>query len=450
MKKCRFLPILMLIFSPSVCIGQSMGQEEKGNEKNQQEEKQKIDSLEKKVKELEEKLSALEKKSLENEINKEVETSEEETAQGTGKFVSGARALQAQNPEISVTGDIVGRLYINDNFRKKASNETEEEANEHIYSDSSGFDLRILELQFQSNLDPYSFFKTNLGVHGGHFHVCEAYVTWTGLIPRFNLTLGKFRQQFGVINRWHEHALDQVDSPKSLELFFGDEGLSQIGISMKILLPRLWAHANELTIEITNAENSSLFAGEFWSVPSILGHLKNYYDLSKSTYMEIGLSGLWGFNNKRGFSIFNEETQENETRNEPWRSTVVAGFDLNLSWVPPQMSKYRGFTWRTEGMYLWKETEEGIIKALSGFSYIDYRINQVFILGVRVDGGQKPVIGDDREFVQASPYLTIWPSEWVFLRLQYNYLWERGTKEPQHLVMLQVDFSAGPHKHDKY
>ena len=67
--------------------------------------------------------------------------------------------------------------------------------------------------------------------------MAEAYVTWVNLFKRLNLTAGKFRQQFGVINRWHEHALDQTFFPLPIEMFMGEEGLNQIGISMNWLMP---------------------------------------------------------------------------------------------------------------------------------------------------------------------------------------------------------------------
>ncbi|MFH1438857.1 MAG: hypothetical protein ABIJ56_24325 [Pseudomonadota bacterium] len=419
--------------------------------------------LEKRVKELDEKLAALEKKSKKGDLEKLLEKAEEEAGEEGEEeekdapvFHGGARALQAQNPEISLTGDFAGRLYINDDFRKPHDHhhhegeEPEEDAHDHGPSALSGFQLRTLELNIQANLDPYSFAKAAFGIHGTELHICEAYVTWTGIAKRLSLTAGKFRQLFGVINRWHDHALDQADLPLSLQMFFGDHGLSQTGVSLRILLPKMWAHAEELTIDVTNAENDTLFAGEFWSVPTVLAHLKNYYDLSKSTYLEFGMSGLWGFNNKRSFMAENEDTGEEELTDEPWRNTVVAGADLTLSWVPPGRAKYLGFTWRTEAMVLWKETEEGSIHAFGGFTYVDMRVSRQFIVGARLDAGQKPELGDHREYIQASPYLTFWQSEFVYLRLQYNYLWQAGGADPQHLVMLQIDWSMGPHKHEKY
>jgi hypothetical protein len=327
----------------------------------------------------------------------------------------------------------------------------DEEGNYHSSdSELSGFEMRTIGLSLQSNLDPYAFTKVIIGIHGGEFHLGEAYLTWTGISPRMNLTVGKFRQLFGVINRWHEHALDQVDFPKPITEFFGDGGLNQVGMSLRVLLPRMWAHANELTVQVTNAGNSALFAGEFWSVPSVLGHLKSYYDLNKTTYLELGLSGIWGFNNKRSYPLENEQTGQVEIKDDPWRSTVVSGADLTIAWEPLDMAKYRWVVWRTEAMYYYKQTKDGTIHAMGGFTYLDIRVNQIMVMGFRIDAGQQPVLSGPDMYVQAAPYITFWQSPWVKLRCQYNYLWLSGGREPEHVVTFQVGWAAGPHKHEKY
>jgi hypothetical protein len=253
-----------------------------------------------------------------------------------------------------------------------------------------------------------------------------------------------------VINRWHEHALDQIDRPLIHTKYMGHHGLVGTGLAIKIMIPRAWAHAEELTIEVTNGENDKLFSGEFFSVPTVLGHLKSYWDLNPSTYLELGLSGVWGLNNEWG--VFDETV--GKAFNEDYRHTVLAGADLSLVWVPMGREKYRGVAWRSEFLYLHKETEGGSglenVDAFGGFTYLDVRLGAHVILGARFDAGQQPEVHGNGWFWQASPYMTIWQSEFVYLRLQYNATWESGRHDPIHAVMLQVDLSAGPHKHEKY
>jgi hypothetical protein len=296
-------------------------------------------------------------------------------------------------------------------------------------------------------------------------HLEELYITWFGVIPSLSITIGRFRQNFGVVNRWHEHDLDQVTYPRAMELVLGDEGLNQTGFAFKWFMPPLTASANELTIEVTNGENDTLFAGAFVSVPTVLGHLKNYYDLSESTYLELGLSGMWGFNNPRGYPAYGDLTDD------PWRQTVVAGADLTIAWSPPQRAKYRSFTWRSEGYFVHKETPddpESIAAGLAeadaeriawgAFSYIDYQLATRWYTGVRGDVALPTVRTRDELAWGVAPYITFWQSEFVYIRLEYNHAQNLPYERPDgslglrtdNRIMLQVDWAAGPHKHEKY
>ena len=365
----------------------------------------------------------------------------------SGLFKSGARALQALNPEISVTADALGSLYLNDDMY--VAGEIGHEGHDHGGVERSGFAFRAFELAIQANLDPYSSTKLVFAMHGGSPELHEGYVAWTGIIPRTSLTVGKFNQQLGVINRWHEHAFDQLDRPLVHQKFLGHHGLVGTGVSLRTIIPPAWAHAQELTLEVTNGANEELFAGEFFSIPTVLGHMKNYWDLSDSTYFELGLTGLWGVNNRRGVV---DETS-GLVVDEPWRHTVLAATDLSLAWVPVGRAKYRGVTWRSELLYLRKQVDhEGEVEsgdALAGFSYLDVRIGPRAFVGARFDVGQNFDLHSNSWFWQASPYMTFWQSEFVFLRLQYNATRE-SAGELAHAVFLQADWSAGPHKHDKY
>ncbi len=115
--------------------------------------------------------------------------------------------------------------------------------------------------------------------HGG-FGIGEGYITWFQLPGHTSLTVGKKRQQFGVLNRWHRHALDQSDWPWVIQESFGPAGLVGTGVSVDWLMPRMWADTNELTVEIMNGNNDVAFAGSDWKKPTFLAYLKNYWDLS--------------------------------------------------------------------------------------------------------------------------------------------------------------------------
>lgn len=354
-------------------------------------------------------------------------------------FVAGSRSMQMLNPEISLSADLVGQLITNPDMKFYAG-ETDRSAIPF---------LRALDLHMQSSLDPFSFTKLAIGFGPEGAAVEELFITWTGLLPRTRLTLGRFRQLFGVLNRWHMHDMDQVDRPLAMRVLLGEEGLAQDGVSLAWLLPAFAPITNELTIEITNGGNQELYAGEFFSVPVVLGHLKNYLDLSENTYLELGLSGQWGFNNRRGF--FSPSSPVN-LLNEPWRSTALAGIDLTLVWEPLQQARYRSLTWRSEGFWLSRETGDSTAPFLHGwgaYSYLQYQVAEPWYVGVRADCVQPPGQLDNTLLWQVSPYVTFWQSEFVYLRLQANHgELTPGVRDTR--VMLQVNWAAGPHKHEKY
>ncbi len=356
---------------------------------------------------------------------------EERPAERADIFKSRQNALQALNPEISVVGDFYSQYLSGDGF----TDETR-----------SGIFFRTIAMHVRSDLDPFSYTKISFEWGGHGAEVTEAYMVWTNLFGGTSLTAGYFRQQFGVINRWHEHALDQFDIPLPLKSYFGAEGLTQAGFSLDWMLPPVTADVNQLTLQVTNSQNEELFAGEFFSTPSVIGRFKNYWDISEAAYFELGLSGLWGTNHFRGFDESGVKIKESS------RNTFAAGIDLTWLWEPPATAKYRSFVWRGEAMFMKKELPDNIdIEALGGFSYAEYKLGQRSSIGLRTDYTQPLVAGKRSKYLyQLVPYWTWRQSEWVTLRLQYNYLDGPGIAQSDQRVTLHLNWAAGPHLHDRY
>ena len=353
-------------------------------------------------------------------------------------FKGGQRSLQALNPEISIAGDLFGRLVYQD---------------EQSYSDQarSGLFVRMLGLHFQANLDPFSHAKMTIGVTPQGVELGEAYITWTNITSWMSLTAGKFRQQFGVINRWHKPGLDQFDHPRVLTEHFGPGGLNQVGLAASLTLPDWWSHQQTLEVQLTNGMNERLFGGEFFSAPSGLLRLANYWDLNRNTYLEIGLNGLAGTNNQWG-KPDDQDILRNDT---DWRLTGVAGLDLTLNWEPVDQARYLGVTWRALLLYAYKETVDqagasSAIHSWGAYSYLQIKVARNWILGVRGDITTPFDLDNDGLLTWAAvPYVTWWQSPWVRLRLQYEYIdHARGPLEQR--ALLQVTFAVGPHKHERY
>ena len=356
-----------------------------------------------------------------------------ETLDTGTEFTSGTRMQPQLNPEISVTGDIF--FVTGDNLKTEMQ-------------------PRHFELDLQSYLDPYTRFHVVFGYEGAHaawgfddehehmdngeeheheegFELEEGYVTWLQLGPT-SLTVGRKRQQFGILNRWHMHALPQTDYPWVIGESFGPLGLSATGVSVEWLMPRLWADANELVVEVMNGDNEVAFAGSDWRKPSFLAFLKSYWDLSANTYFELDLTGLHGVTDHEG------ELDHN-----------FLAVDLTYDWYPIGRELYRGFQLRGMLLRSWLDLEEGdSLNTWGSYLYGQFKFATRWYAGLRWDW-----VEDQRqaghEFWGLSPYLTFWQSEFVRLRGQYSYR-DDNTYGTDQRFELQLTFAAGPHKHETY
>jgi hypothetical protein len=368
-------------------------------------------------------------------------------------FRSGALSLQQLNPEISVSGDFLAHYRHQDHTRKRTDAE-----------------IRGLELNFQSYLDPFSRMKATAHVHeDGEIHPEEVYFTRFSIFENANLDLGKFRQQFGVVNRWHEDALDQVQYPLALRNILGDEGLAQTGASLDWTLPK-WGNGYQgLTLQVTGADNEHLFGGDELGNPNLLFHYKNYRDLSRDVYLELGLSGLFGWNDE--WAIQMDGDPELETKYDGL-GTRVFGADVSFVWEPADRALYRNVEWRSEIYLLDRDilapdnSGTGTLNAWGLYSYVQSKVARSMEIGIRYDyyepdsKGYASTTGaslmplaytaDDAYRWQLCPYVTWWQSEWVKFRCEYDYADGRGMERPEHVVWFQAIFAAGPHKHERY
>lgn len=408
---------------------------------------EKIAELERKIDEMSSQRESEAEAEIRQSAEQEAQTSGEEEAPETPEsatFASGALGLQALNPEISAVADAVSW------FGKPEGDQRR-----------TDFDLRVLDVHFESYLDPYSKLKAAVGLTEHGAELGEAYLTRYDVGKGLNLTLGKFHQQFGVVNRWHAHGLDQVNFPLAIRQLFGGP-LESTGVSLDWLGSGRASVTHGLTVQITNGANERLFAENSTNFPSLLVHYKNYRDLSKDTYFEAGFTGLLG-------------------RNDEWRVgagtvsrrlwTRAFGVDLTLLWEPTEAMRYRNWVWRTEGYFVKKRllapdgSGTDSIKAWGAYSYFQRKISRTTEIGTRLDYfrpdrksyaqdygdllGPVAVAASGAHQWQLSPYVTWWQSEWVKWRFEYNRLWGDGLPDDNRFFV-QCTFAAGPHKHERY
>src|SRR3989442_11931550 len=323
------------------------------------------------------------------------------------RFIGRERNQAQLNPEISVTGDV--RAY-----------------GQQPGIQRENFDAREFEVGFQSALDPYSHTKIFVSLENGEVSLEEGYAYWTGLPGDLRFDIGKFRQQFGELNRWHLHALPETEYPLALRTYLGEDGLSGTGISLYRAFGGLGTH--EVTAQVTrSASDEALFGGG--GRPTYLLHLLNFWQLTGSTYMQVGATGLYGTN------------PDSSLR------TKVGGLEFRLTWRPPARALYREWTLRSELYALRKERGGSDTTRLGWYAGTTYKLGQRWIAGARYDYVEDSLPG--RITRQLTPSLTLWESEWVELRAQYSWAKTTGLTATQQLA-LQAVWAIGPHKHEIY
>lgn len=347
---------------------------------------------------------------------------------------AGGRSLNALNPEISATGDIRAAL-----LRPGPQTET--------------FESRHLEFAVQSALDPYSTAKAIVALEGGHVHLEEAYVYWSGLPGHVRLDIGKFRQQIGELNRWHLHALPEGEYPLVLQRYLGEEGLAQTGLSLYWPLPFSGRFGTyELTAQVTKGVNEVLF-GRYGDRPTVLAHLSGFWQFSRSTYAQLSITGIAGVGRDSTDvwppSLPPGGEEMVEQRIETNLGTLAARF----TWRPPAEGTRREVTLRGE-LFALRRRFDGtgptqLATRLGGYASAQVRLGRRWIAGVRGDWVESADPALTAHEWAITPTLTFWQSEFVYLRAQ----WTRSrdlTGATSDRFGLQAVWAMGPHKHELF
>jgi len=324
------------------------------------------------------------------------------------QFIGRQRSGSALNPEISATGDV--RL-------------AAQEHGGRLQGDAHEFEVAL-----QSTLDPYSNAKVILTFSNEEVGVEEGYLYYTGLPGRLRADLGLIREQVGDLNRWHLHALPESEYPLVYQRYLGGDGLSGAGLSLYTTLPVSILHGtHEVWLQGTSAESPALYGDGRHA--TLLGRVQNFWQLSRSTYGQVGFTALGG---NRGDSLQGR----------------VLGADLRLTWRPPSAGTRENLTLRVEG-YRFRGHEAGTVTTRYGaFADLNWQVSRRWILGTRYDYVEAPRGPRTTEW-QLSPTIMWWESEFVYLRLEGQHHHDELAGNDNRLL-LQVVFAMGPHKHETY
>ncbi len=323
----------------------------------------------------------------------------------------GPRNLNDLNPEVSVTGDV--RAEVRDGQNPPENN----------------FFIREIEFAFQATLDPVSKAKVFMTTEGDEIGIEEAYVYWAGLPLNSRGDFGKFRNEVGDLNRIHLHALPQGEYPLVYSRFFGADGLESVGLSLyNPLSLTLAGGTHELWLQGTTVDSDPIGGDSRQFM--LLGRLKNFWQVSPSTFFQLGVTALGA----------NSSADTLQSR--------IVGADLRFTIRPPRTGARRQLTIRTEG-YLFHSTERGVTLDRYGlFGDVEFRLDRRWVFTTRFDWAEAPRGPIDTEWAVV-PTITWWQSEFVFFRLEGRHE-EGDLLGTRKQIGLQVVFAFGPHRHEAY
>jgi len=327
------------------------------------------------------------------------------------------RISQSLNPDIGVVVDLVG------SFTESGE---DEEGNDRL-------SVREMELTIGHDIDPYARFDSTITLSDfEEVTVEEAYVTFWGLPWELQARAGRMRPKVGKATALHRDELDTVDEPLVVQRYLGIEGLFLTGVEVSRFLPQfIEPLSQELTLGVMEGgigEDGSLF-GETRRHPTYFGHLKNSWDFSPATNLELGGTYLLG------------------SSDEDNREDVQAlGVDLSLR---RNFASSRALKWQSE-LYAQDRDDAAINKSPWGYySLVDYRFASRWGLGGRYDWVElvnpDPADSDDKDKAY-SAFVTFYQSEFARLRVQYQHA-DLATGERDNRFFFQGTFAVGVHKH---
>ncbi|HET6569502.1 MAG TPA: hypothetical protein VFG50_16155 [Rhodothermales bacterium] len=325
------------------------------------------------------------------------------------------RSAPTTNPRISVIGDL------------RAWYTSEGERNVDA-------ELHEAELSFQSVVDPYAradvFVAADHGPGGFHFDLEEAYLTTLSLPHQLQLKGGKFRSTVGKINRIHPHALPFIDMPLVYLNYFGEEGLNDEGIELSWLVPNP-AFFQEFTFEISRGPGegeSFVYSGDNRLLYT--SHLRNFWDLTPNSTLEVGLTGIAGPN-------------PND------RSTLMGGLDVTYKWKPVQFNTYHSLTLQSEAFLSDAGQIPGASTTTFGmYALATYQLARRWFLTGRFDQSDVP---DDASWNEYGASATLgWHlTEFQKIELGGRTLWGDGIDRSSQ-ALARVIFVIGAHGAHEY
>ena len=339
-----------------------------------------------------------------------------------------ATGLSALNPEIGVVADMLGQL---------SSSSKDAEGNRKL-------SVREIELVFGHPIDPYSRFDSTITFSDVESpDIEEAYMTHWGLPGEIKAKLGRLRPKIGKASALHGDSLDTVDEPLVVSEYLGREGLFRTGLELSGFIPAPWtAVTHEITVGTIEGGvgNGGTLFGDTRRHPSLYSHLKNFWDLSDMTNVELGATYLTGSKSAEDHFGVN-----------------AVGLDATLTHYVTPANKLK---WQTE-LYL-QDRQDSFTVAGNGtrtafdrnpwglYALLDYRLSPRFGIGGRFDYVEPVDLDPATKARNADAawagYLTFYQSEFARWRFQFRHT-DFAAGGDDNALLAQGTIAIGVHKH---
>ena len=336
-------------------------------------------------------------------------------------------------------------LYRNSNFHKDDVNAAA------LDSSPNGFDVQEAELQFYSDVDPYTRLSLLLSIAPKYtsdgttvsqewgIEPEEAFAE-SNVVSDVTFKIGKFKAAIGKHNTLHTHAYPLIEPPLANTKLLGDEGLNDSGVSAAVLVPTSWF--NELTFQYIRGKGEN----EEFNSPSpgggvAIAHWKNLFDVSDDLTMEVGASYANGGNSFR-------------------QTTSLAGADLTFKWRPAMGGRYQSLLWATE--YLSRNQRQTGVTDERGSgiaTWIQYQFAERWSGIYRFDNlvvkdTFDPTNLPNDTWERHSVAISYAPSEFSSYKLEFNQRHggplNSSNDSTEKTIFLQANFTIGAHPAHSY
>lgn len=345
------------------------------------------------------------------------------------------------NPDISAIGTFQAYTH-DDNSRPQEKKEL-------------NIEYPSLELMVSGYVNPYVRADAVIAWHGGEHNaeIEEVYATvLRGLPLNANVRVGKYLLEFGRLNSIHPHAYSFIKRPLPHEVFFGDEGLSDMTFRASLLLPTgsaytelmggvlkgdaLMGHEHEHEHEGEEAEEEA--EADIKIDPGFFGRLAT--SLAVSEFGELAFGG----------TVMNG-VYEAHSEDEQLRTWLIGG-DAKYKC---KSNRNRSLQIEGEGIYRMQEQEEGDDLASYGaYGYVDYRFMQKYNAGGIFEYVSEDHAHDHEGEIhvekvntwRAGVFVGFMPIEETSLVRLAGHWTDPGEGDSFGEIMLQFVVSLGPHQ----